>query len=150
LAHGYEQSQIHRYRQIADILARHGPGYLLSVMGIDRFAPRHQDVLRLPKRDEPYTRPEHVRMALEELGATYVMLAQMLSTRPDLVPHEDQTELAKLQDQVPPVPVESIVSVLEADFGRPVEEVFATFESKPLAAASARRTPRRLPTVRRW
>lgn len=125
-----------RYRQIADVLARHGLGYLVGVFGLDRFVPFHRGLLGHPARPEPYTRPEHVRMAVEELGATFIKLGQIISTRADLVPVEYQVELAKLQDQAPAVPAEAIEEVLVAELGQPILAAFASFDSTPLAAAS--------------
>lgn len=125
-----------RARQIAEVLGRHGLGYLVGVLGLERFVPFHRGLLGHPRRAEPYTRPEHVRMALEELGAAWIKLGQILSTRADLLPLEYQVELAKLQDAAPPVPVEAVRQVLEAELGRPPEEVFARFDPTPLAAAS--------------
>jgi ubiquinone biosynthesis protein len=75
-------------------------------------------------------------MALAELGTTFIKLGQILSTRPDLIPREYQVELAKLQDQAPPVPVQEIQAIVQAEFGHPVDEVFSSFDLEPLAAAS--------------
>ncbi|MBI4493425.1 MAG: AarF/ABC1/UbiB kinase family protein [Chloroflexi bacterium] len=130
------ESHLHRYRQIADVLARHGLGYLVSVLGLERFVPFHRGLLGHPPRVRAYTRPEHVRMALAQLGATFIKLGQILSSRADLLPPEYQVELARLQDQAPPVPSEAVRAALVAELGRPVDEVFATFDPTPLAAAS--------------
>lgn len=95
-----------RYRQIAWALTRHGLGYLVGVFGLERFLPFHRGLLGRPRRDRPYTRPEHVSMALEDMGAAFVKVGQILSTRADLVPPAYQAELARLQDRVnlcPPV-----------------------------------------------
>jgi hypothetical protein len=70
--------------------------------------PFHRGLLGHERRDEPYTRPEHVRLALEQLGATFVKLGQILSTRSDLLGPEYQVELAGLQDAAPPVAGETI------------------------------------------
>lgn len=126
----------HRFRQIAEILARHGLGYLAGVLGLERFVPFHKGLLGHARRAAPYTRPEHLRLALEELGAAFIKLGQILSTRADLLPPEYQAELAKLQDAAPPVPADAIRDTLLAELGRPVEEVFATFDFQPLAAGS--------------
>ena len=133
-----QRKSIHqgRYRQIADALSRHGMGYMVGALGLERFVPFHRGVLGHPRREEPYTRPEHVRLALEELGATFVKLGQILSTRPDLMPPGYQEELAKLQDATPPVPSDAVEEVVRVELGQPVEEAFATFEREPLAAAS--------------
>jgi ubiquinone biosynthesis protein len=83
-------------------------------------------------------RPLGVRLreALEELGPIFVKFGQAISVRPDLLPPEVATELAKLQDQVPPFAGEAAEAALAAAFGRPVQEVFAEFERTALAAAS--------------
>jgi len=127
---------LNRYRQIAEGLSRHGLGYLVGVFGLERFVPLHKGLLGHPKRDEPYTRPEHLRMAMEELGATFIKLGQILSTRPDLLPPAYQTELTKLQDAAPPVPPEQVRELLTKELGRPPEETFLKFVPEPLAAAS--------------
>lgn len=126
----------HRAREIARILARHGLGYLAGVLGLERFVPFHRGLLGHARRETPYTRPEHVRLALEDLGAAFIKLGQILSTRADLLPPDYQAELAKLQDAAPPVPIEEIRQTLLAELGRPVEEIFASFDPEPLAAAS--------------
>ena len=125
-----------RYRQIADAFSRHGMGYLVGAVGLERFVPFHKGVLGHPRKEEPYTRPEHVRLALEELGATFIKIGQILSTRPDLMPPDFQEELAKLQDAAPPEPTDAIEEVVAAELGQPVEEAFASFDREPLAAAS--------------
>lgn len=127
-------SHINRSRQIAEILARHGLGYLLSVFGLERFAAFRQSLH--PHRAAPVTRPEHLRMALEELGATFIKLGQILSTRADLLPPEYQAELAKLQDSASPVSSIEIREIIEDELGQRVEELFASFDDMPLAAAS--------------
>ena len=128
--------QGNRYREIAEALARHGMGYLIGVLGLERLVPFHRGLLGHERRDTPYTRPEHVRLALEDLGPTFIKLGQILSTRPDLLPPEYQTELAKLQDAAPPVASASIREVLVRELGAGPEERFASFEASPLAAAS--------------
>ena len=125
-----------RYREIASAAARHGLGYLVGVLGLERFVPFHHGLLGHAKRPEPYTEAEHVRLALEDLGTTFVKLGQIVSTRSDLVPPELQRELAKLQDQVPAEPRAAIEEALDAELGHPVEEIFASFDWSPLAAAS--------------
>jgi ubiquinone biosynthesis protein len=87
-------------------------------------------------RVEKSTRAERIRMAFEELGPTYIKLGQVLSTRPDLVPPDFVAELAKLQDEVPPFPFNDARKIVEAELGKPLEDVFTTFDEKPLASAS--------------
>ncbi|HEX6702391.1 MAG TPA: AarF/UbiB family protein [Gaiellaceae bacterium] len=73
------------------------------------------------------------RLALEELGTTYVKLGQLLSSRPDLLPDVYIEELGKLVDEVPPVPFAELEPVIRDDLG---EGVFASIDPEPLAAAS--------------
>ena len=82
------------------------------------------------------TRARNLRLALEELGPTFAKLGQILSTRPDLLPPEFVDELARLQDDVAPLPEAEVVTVMEAELGVPWEDVFETIEPKPLAAGT--------------
>ncbi len=81
-------------------------------------------------------RGQRLRQALEQLGPIFVKFGQVLSTRRDLLPPDIAEELALLQDRVPPFPTEVAVATIERAFGRPVSEVFATFEQVPVASAS--------------
>jgi ubiquinone biosynthesis protein len=91
-------------------------------------------ILALGRRRQPLG--VRLRKALEELGPIFVKFGQALSVRPDLISPEIASELAKLQDQVPPFAGEQATAALHAAFGRPVEQVFADFTRTPLAAAS--------------
>ena len=77
-----------------------------------------------------------LRRALEELGPVFVKLGQMLSTRRDLLPNDIADELAKLQDDVPPFPEYQAIALIEKGLGKPVTELFASFEARPMASAS--------------
>jgi predicted unusual protein kinase regulating ubiquinone biosynthesis (AarF/ABC1/UbiB family)/nucleotide-binding universal stress UspA family protein len=77
-----------------------------------------------------------LRQALEELGPTFAKLGQILSTRPDLLPPEFIEELATLQDHVPPLSEEQVVSVMEQELGVPWEDVFDHVDPQPLAAGT--------------
>jgi ubiquinone biosynthesis protein len=81
-------------------------------------------------------RAVRIRRALEDLGPIYVKFGQILSTRRDLLPDDIAVELAKLQDQVPPFPGEQAQAIVERALGKPVSELFAEFDSRPLASAS--------------
>jgi ubiquinone biosynthesis protein len=82
------------------------------------------------------TRGERLRLALVELGPIFVKFGQALSTRRDLLPADIADELAKLQDRVPPFDSAIAIASIEKTFGRPIGEVFGSFETRPLAAAS--------------
>jgi ubiquinone biosynthesis protein len=85
-----------------------------------------------------YTTPRAVRLrrALEALGPIFVKFGQVLSTRRDLLATDLADELAKLQDRVPPFPVEGVLVTLQRVYGRPVDEVFLRFDRVPIASAS--------------
>jgi ubiquinone biosynthesis protein len=82
------------------------------------------------------SRGARLRLALEELGPVFVKFGQAISTRRDLLPPDIADELVKLQDAVPPFPGEEARRLVTAALGRPLLEVFAEFETEPLAAAS--------------
>ena len=70
------------------------------------------------------------------LGPTFIKLAQLLSARADILPEPYLTHIGTLQDKVPPHPSEEIIAVVQAELGRPLDEVFESFEREPVAAAS--------------
>jgi ubiquinone biosynthesis protein len=79
---------------------------------------------------------EHLRRACEELGTLFIKLGQALSTRSDLLPDAYRGELAKLQDEVVPVPAAVIADVIREDLGAPPDKLFESFDPKPLGSAS--------------
>lgn len=81
-------------------------------------------------------RGARLRCALEELGPVFIKFGQMLSTRRDLLPPDIADELAQLQDNVPPFPEAQSVAIIEKALGKPVHELFADFETTPMASAS--------------
>ena len=88
------------------------------------------------RRDTSAPLGERIRLALEELGPIFVKFGQAVSTRRDLLPREIADELAKLQDEVPPFPAAQAIEILNAAYGKPVDEVFKRFDTEPFAAAS--------------
>lgn len=81
-------------------------------------------------------RAVRLRLALEALGPIFVKFGQMLSTRRDLIPLDIANELALLQDRVPPFPWDEVALVLEQAYEQPLAEVFAEFDTTPIASAS--------------
>ncbi len=143
--HHHERAE--RYRQIVEILTRHGLGFLFGALtheGHDvptsgRGAAAK--VSRAPAASASRSRkhiggPGHLRLALQELGPAFVKLGQILSTRGDLLPQEYLDELALLQDSLPPIPGADVRATLAQELDRPLEEAFATFDMTPLASAS--------------
>src|SRR6185369_17227775 len=117
---------LNRSRQIAGVLLSHGWDFLRN--NEQRTAGTTSSMA--------HARPLHLRLALEELGTTFIKLGQILSTRADLLPPEYLAELTKLQDSAPPVAFEQIREVLLTELGQPIEHIFAHFDPTPLAAAS--------------
>lgn len=124
-----------RYREIATVLGRNGFEWLLSKWGISSIlgtVEGHSKSKRTPEQGEP----ERLRIALEELGTTFIKIGQMLSTRPDLLPEAYIAELTKLQDQAPSVAYEQILATFHEEFGKPPDQVFQSFSPEPRATAS--------------
>lgn len=124
-------TQLERFAQIAEILARHGLGFLAGSMGLERWLPGQA----MLSAKEPTT-PMRLRLALEELGPTFIKLGQLLSTRSDIMPAAYLSELSKLQDGAPPVSAAEIRSLIHQELGATPEQLFASFDDKPLASAS--------------
>lgn len=80
--------------------------------------------------------PNRLAAAFEELGPVYVKLGQILASRPDLIPHDFQVAFSSLQDQVPPLPGDEIIPRAEKSLGKPMSEVFGSFEPSAIAAGS--------------
>ena len=79
---------------------------------------------------------ERVRLVAQDLGPSFVKLGQIASTRTDLLPPDMILELKKLQDAVPPIPYEDVRRQVESSLARTIEEVYESFDERPLAAAS--------------
>ncbi|HQE93127.1 MAG TPA: lipopolysaccharide core heptose(II) kinase RfaY [Anaerolineae bacterium] len=124
---------LRRYRHILTVFTRHGFGFALSQLPTEPLWLR--ELYPFPIQ-EPASLPAHFRQALEELGPAFVKLGQMLSTRPDVLPPTYIAELAKLQDNVLPVPWNEIHEMLQMELGAPPEELFGEIDPTPLAAAS--------------
>jgi len=128
-----------RYRQVLGILIKYGFGHIVEQLNIDYYLELGKRIVSLGTASRDLDRlapPERMRLALEELGPTFIKLGQLLSTRPDIVPSDYLEELKKLQDRVPKVETEQILAQIHLELGRPVEELFENFETAPLATAS--------------
>jgi ubiquinone biosynthesis protein len=124
-------SRHRRQRQIAEVLVRHGLGYVADAVGLQPFrtsSPGHQN--------ESHPGPERLRRVLEDLGPTFIKLGQIVSTRADLLDPEYRAELAKLQDAAPPLAPQEVWEAIVLELGDGAESAFASFGMEPLAAAS--------------
>ena len=126
------------YRHITAVLMKYGFGEVAGALR-SRLSIR-LGAKAVPSQVEPAAtagaRPVRVRLALEELGPTFIKLGQLLSTRPDLMPPEYIKELERLQDHVPPESLEKIMAQLQQELGDRVENIFAQFDEEPIAAGS--------------
>lgn len=118
--------------------------FVVLRFGLDEFLLAHERAglvhralnILLFFRNTSRPRAERLRLALETLGPIFVKFGQLLSTRRDLIPIDIADELARLQDRVPPFPSTQAVALLEANYGKPLHEVFARFDETPVASAS--------------
>jgi ubiquinone biosynthesis protein len=130
----HELSSMGRARQIAAVLARHHLWRLIELLALEHLVPfGHHNGTAQPS---VLITPIQLRLTLEELGPTFMKLGQVLSTRADLLTPDFQSELSSLQDQAPPIPIEAILEIIEAELGQPASERFASFDTEPLATGS--------------
>ncbi len=128
---------INRLRQIVNILIKYGFDYFVKQLGLTNLVSKSGKILKLkPSEITQLPLPVRVRLALEELGPTFVKLGQILSTRPDLIPPDYIKELQKLQDKVPPFAYDLVEQIVKRELGADIPKIFKSFEQKPFAAAS--------------
>ncbi|MBI2312444.1 MAG: ubiquinone biosynthesis protein UbiB [Betaproteobacteria bacterium] len=127
-----------RLHDITSIVIRYGGGDLVRLIGLGNLLERAGRILRWNEATElRHLEPAvRVRMALEELGPTFVKLGQVLATRVDLFPPHWIAEFEKLQSAVPPVPFETLLPEMERALGCAPGDVFRDIEPQAHAAAS--------------
>ena len=136
ITHSYRH--INRYREIVVVLVKYGFGDLITRTHLEKYVDLGKKVLlrRGGKEIASLSRWERMRMALEELGPTFVKAGQIMSSRPDLLPHELIVELEKLQDSVPPFSGEEAKRSVEQELGKSISGLFNEFTDTPIASAS--------------
>ncbi len=123
----------HRYRDVVQTLGKHGFDFLFKQIGLTEFLRGRKFT---PEEELEDSTAKRLRLAIEELGTTFIKVGQLLSTRPDLIPKEWTVELSKLQDEVPPFSFMDARKQIETELGHTLEDLFSSFEAEPLAAAS--------------
>ena len=132
-------SNLTRIRQVAEVLLRYGFEDVVTTTPLRRLVSQKRRLRWLENDERPVfqtTRWERIRLIIEELGPTFIKLAQALSNRADLLPQALIDEFEKLQSNVPPFPVAEARAIVEAELGRPLAEVFQEFEDAPIGSAS--------------
>ncbi len=134
----YTYKNIARIRQIVNVFLKHGFGQFIETLNLQRFIPLRKKFKFLSKSSEVerHTIPQRLRMAFSELGPSFIKLAQVLSSRPDLITAVYADEFKKLQDRVPPFQTSIARHLISSELNRDFEELFADFEDIPVAAAS--------------
>ena len=124
-------SHLPRYREIVVILWKYGFADVLRLVALQRFLGIEDATITLHEEgllSKPL--PERMRLALEELGPTFVKFGQIVSSRRDLVTDEYYVELCKLQTEVPPFPSDEARSIIADELGKPVSELFKKFDDE--------------------
>ncbi|ALW85781.1 ubiquinone biosynthesis protein [Hymenobacter sedentarius] len=131
-------SNLTRIRQVAEVLLRYGFEDVVTTTPLRRLVSqaRRLNWQRADRQVFETTRWERVRLVIEELGPTFIKLAQAMSNRADLLPEALITEFEKLQSNVPPFDVVVARQIIEEELGQPISEVFSEFEDVTLGSAS--------------
>ncbi len=123
-----------RLQEIISVLAKYGLADWLGGLKYEWLQSRliSVDGTRL----NTLTQEARIRLAITELGTTFIKLGQILSTRPDLLPEPLVTELCQLQANTPPDPSEVVRRIIQAELGQPPDDLFVEFDFAPIASAS--------------
>ncbi|MBV9080016.1 MAG: AarF/ABC1/UbiB kinase family protein, partial [Elusimicrobia bacterium] len=117
-----------RYRELARLLFKYGGREIVDRLKLGSFLGDSDSAVE--------ARATELADDLERLGPTYIKLGQILSTRSDLLPPQVLEQLSRLQDRVTPMPADVVKTVVETELGRPINEIFQSFEETPIGSAS--------------
>ena len=135
---GLAMHELGRAREILGILIKYGFQDWVSKNGLGKYLVTRKRLARI----ERYSQWERIRMAIEELGPTFIKFGQILADRPDLLDEELREELKKLQDSADPMPDELAIAEIEKNLNCRISEVFSKFDKNRLASASMAQTYR--------
>ena len=116
------------YKNILTLIWRHGDRKLLGQIGLGKLVGG--------KDDDEHADPGRLADDLEKLGPTYIKIGQILSTQLDILPPEYMEAMARLQDDVEPLPFPEILPIIEHGIGAPIMSVFSYIDTNPIGAAS--------------
>ena len=134
---GSAVKRLKRFRQVINVFVKYGFGETMGRIRVWEACNVRRHVLRRKAECSiELTTPQRLAAALEELGPTFIKVGQLLSTRPDLVPPKYIVELRRLRTCAHLVPAHVIRGIVESELGRPINELFESFDDAPLAAAS--------------
>lgn len=126
-----------RIPELISILVKYGLEEIIVNTPLIRLI-SNQKISQLVRREKPFEFNiwVRIRLVIEELGPTFIKLAQLLSNRPDLLPESLIKEFEKLQDRVPAFPTITAKHIIEEELGKPIEALFSYFDEQPLGSAS--------------
>ncbi|WP_300279418.1 ABC1 kinase family protein [Peptacetobacter sp.] len=128
---------IKRYKEIAQVMIKYGFSFIIERINKDGSGSKIDVSSSEPKDDiKNMTSGQRLRLALQELGPTYIKLGQILSTRRDLLDQDIIDELKKLRDNVKTFDTDIAIAIIEEEIGDEIENIFSDFDKNPIAAAS--------------
>jgi ubiquinone biosynthesis protein len=127
---------LQRLREISAVVVRHGFGELLDRSRLWDVLGRREPGERPSPAEMRATSARRFRETLAELGPTFIKLGQILSSRPDILPPDFIAELSHLQDRAAPMPMDTVLRLIEAGLGRRAGELFTYIDPEPMASAS--------------
>ncbi|MEI7896184.1 MAG: AarF/ABC1/UbiB kinase family protein [bacterium] len=133
---GLAVHELGRAREIIGIIVKYGLSEWVTSSGLGKLLVSKKRLARIGR----YNQWERIRMAVEELGPTFIKFGQILADRPDIVPEDLREQLKKLQDEAQPMPDDLAMREIEKELGRPVGEIFREFDNGRLASASMAQT----------
>jgi ubiquinone biosynthesis protein len=130
-------SHLPRYNEILHVLFKYGFADVLKLVALQRVVGMENAELQVHESGVLAKPPaERLRLALEELGPTFIKFGQILSSRRDIVNEEYYAELCKLHDSVPTFPGKEAKHIFAQELGVTVSQAFTEFDEEPLAGAS--------------
>lgn len=136
---GKRYRHLRRYQQIIGIILKYGFDNILNAMNIDHYIESGLQLIPFVKPHEKvvkFSKSRRIRMALEELGPTFIKMGQILSSRPDLIWPDLLEELSRLQDHVPAFDFDQVTAIIASEFGKTYDQIFKSIEKQPFASAS--------------